>query len=274
MIILKHLHAENFKSLSAVDITFPERGSVLIDGQNEAGKSTLFEAVYVALYGKPLVGEETVARQDEVIQHGQASAIVQLAFSVGQQVLTVTRHFERGKAQQATLKIQRPGMPEEVIQRARAVNDRVLKELGNLDGDSLRNSCFVEQKELGRIEAMSLDQRKQAIQKLLGLERLTRLMEQFKFRREQERELIQAQNYLKLAQLQADIRAASAEESELGKRFDAVKVAVHVERLSGLNAQNEELEKHLQDCKIRTEEARKQLTRCATLKEYVNQCDE
>src|SRR5229473_3168029 len=219
MIILKYLRANNFKSLCSVHLLFPERGSVLIEGQNEAGKSTLFEAVYVAVYGKPLVGEETVARQDEVIQHGQTSAIVQLAFSVGQQALTVTRHFERGKAQQATLKIQRPGTPEEVIQRARAVNDRVLKELGNLDGDSLRNSCFVEQKELGRIETLSLDQRKQAIQKLLGLERLTQLMEQFKFRREQERELILAQSYLRLAELQAEVRTASAKESE---RLDTI----------------------------------------------------
>jgi len=274
MITLKRLEVNNFKSLRSVTLVFPEQGTVLIEGYNEAGKSTLFEAVYVALYGKPLVGEDKLVRQEEVIQYGQSHAMVQLIFSIGQFEFAISRHFERGKSQQATLLIQQPGAQPEEVNRVKAVDERILKELGNLDGDSLRNSCFVEQKELGRIEAMSLDQRKQAIQKLLGLERLTRLMEQFKYRREQERELIQAQNYLKLAQLQADIRAASAEEAELGKRFDAVKVAVHVERLSGLNAQNEELEKHLQDCKIRTVEARKQLTRCATLKEYVNQCDE
>src|SRR2546423_1469939 len=129
MITLKYLLAKNFKSLRSVYLLFPEQGSVLIEGQNEAGKSTLFEAVYVALYGKPLVGEETVARQDEVIQHGQARAVVQLAFNVGQLTLIVTRHFERGRAQQASLKVQRPDVPEEIIQRARAVNDRLLKEL-------------------------------------------------------------------------------------------------------------------------------------------------
>src|SRR5438132_1918477 len=213
MITLKRLEANNFKSLRSVTLVFPEHGTVLIEGHNEAGKSTLFEAVYVALYGKPLVGEDKQARQEEVIQHGQSQTIVQLTFSIGQQELTINRHFERGKSQQAKLVIQRPGAQLEEINRVRAVDERILKELGNLDGDSLRNSCFVEQKELGRIEALSLDQRKQAIQKLLGLERLTQLMEQFKFRREQERELTLAQSYLKLAQLQADIRAASAEES-------------------------------------------------------------
>ena len=156
MITLKRLEANNFKSLRFVTLAFPEHGTVLIEGYNEAGKSTLFEAVYVALYGKPLVGEDTSMRkQDEVIQHGQSQATVQLIFNVGQQELTISVIFERGKSQQAILTIQRPGVQPEVINRVKAVDERILKELGNLDGDSLRNSCFVEQKELGRIEALS-----------------------------------------------------------------------------------------------------------------------
>ncbi len=274
MIILKYLRANNFKSLRSVHLLFPERGSVLIEGQNEAGKSTLFEAVYVALYGKPLVGEETVARQDEVIQHGQASAIVQLAFSVGQQVLTVTRHFERGKAQQATLKIQRPGTPEEVIQRARAVNDRVLKELGNLDGDSLRNSCFVEQKELGRIEDLVPADRERAVQKLLGLDRLTRMMDELRFKREQRVELELAEHRLQLAQLQAEGAATAARETELAERLDAVKIAGHIRRLGGLAVQRAELEAALGACVLHVQHARERLTRCEELKQQIASCDQ
>ncbi|HLQ30642.1 MAG TPA: AAA family ATPase, partial [Ktedonobacteraceae bacterium] len=273
MITLKRLEANNFKSLRSVTLVFPEHGTVLIEGHNEAGKSTLFEAVYVALYGKPLVGEDKQARQEEVIQHGQSHTMVQLTFSVGQQELTISRHFERGKSQQAKLVIQRPGAQQEEVNRVRAVDERILKELGNLDGDSLRNSCFVEQKELGRIETLSLDQRKQAIQKLLGLERLTQLMEQFKFRREQERELILAQSYLRLAELQAEVRTASAKESELAERLDAVKVAIQVKRLTDLEKQKEEIEKHLIECIARVQEARDRLDRCETLKEYASQCD-
>lgn len=274
MITLKRLEANNFKSLRSVTLVFPEQGTVLIEGHNEAGKSTLFEAVYVALYGKPLVGEDKQARQEEVIQHGQSHTMVQLTFSVGQQEVTISRHFERGKSQQANLVIQRPGSQQEEVNRVRAVDERILKELGNLDGDSLRNSCFVEQKELGRIEALSLDQRKQAIQKLLGLERLTQLMEQFKFRREQERELILAQSYLRLAELQAEVRTASAKETELAERLDAVKVAIQVKRLTDLEKQKEEIEKRLIECIARVQEARDRLDRCETLKEYASQCDQ
>ncbi len=274
MITLRRLEANNFKSLRSATLAFPERGTLLIEGYNEAGKSTLFEAVYVALYGKPLVGEDSVARRDEVIQYGQSQATVRLIFRVGQQELTVERIFERGKSQQAILTIQRPGVQPEVINRVRAVDERILKELGNLNGDSLRNSCFVEQKELGRIEALSLAQREQAIQKLLGLERLTQLVEQFKFRREQERELALAQSYLKLAQLQAEVRSASVEEAELAERLYAVRVAIQIERLSSLRVQKQEVEKQLGECMVRAQEARGRLNRCATLKEYVNRCDE
>ena len=274
MITLKRLEAHNFKSLHSVTLIFPEHGTVLIEGYNEAGKSTLFEAVYVALYGKPLVGEDKQARQEEVIQHGQSHTMVQLTFSVGQQEVTISRHFERGKSQQANLIIQRPGAQQEEVNRVRAIDERILKELGNLDGDSLRNSCFVEQKELGRIEALSLDQRKQAIQKLLGLERLTQLMEQFKFRREQERELILAQSYLRLAELQAEVRTASAKETELAERLDAVKVAIQVKRLTDLGKQKEEIEKRLIECIARVQEARDLLYRCEALKKYASQCDQ
>lgn len=274
MITLQHLEANNFKSLRSVALTFPKRGNILIEGYNEAGKSTLFEAVYVALYGKPLVGEDPVAKRDEVIQHGQSQATLRLVVNIGQSELTIERIFERGKSQQATLTIQRPGLQPEVVNRVRAVEDRILKELGNLDGDSLRNSCFVEQKELGRIEALSLAQREQAIQKLLGLERLTQLIEQFKFRREQERELNQAHRYLKLAQLQSDGRAVATEEAALAERLDAIKVIIQVEHLVDLQSQIDEVERSLHECIARAQETRDRLKLCATVKEHSGRCNQ
>ncbi len=231
MITLQRLHVNNFKGLREVDLLFPEQGSLLIEGYNEAGKSTLFEAVYVALYGKPLVGEDERARQEEVIQYGQPKATVELTVSVGQQILTVTRVFERRRPQYASLTIRQPGTEPEIVSRVRAVDERILKELGNLDGESLRNSCFVEQKELGRIEALRRSDREQAIQKLLGLERLTQLMDEFKPRVQQERQIAQAEKYLDLAQIQEKVRLISTQETTLAERFDAVQVASHLKRL-------------------------------------------
>ena len=57
MITLKRLAVASYKGIRALDLTFPERGSILIEGRNEAGKSTLFDAVHYALYGVPMVGD-------------------------------------------------------------------------------------------------------------------------------------------------------------------------------------------------------------------------
>ena len=274
MITLKHLHAENFKGLYSVDLVFPQHGSVLIEGHNEAGKSTLFEAVYVALYGKPLVGEDNIARRDEVIQHGQSKATVQLTFCIGQQELTIMRVFERGKSQHAFLTLQQPGVQPEQLSRVRAVDERILKELGNLDGECLRNSCFVEQKELARIETLTLGQREQAIQKLLGLERLAKLMEFFKFKRERERELALAERHLKLAQVQAEVRTLSVQETELAERLDAIRVVSQIKRLVTLEVQQVEVEECLEACVIRAQEAHACLDHCSALKELGIRCDQ
>ncbi len=273
MITLKRLQATTFKGLHAVDLVFPDRGSVLIEGYNEAGKSTLFEAVYVALYGRPLVGEDKQARQEEVIQHGQPRATVELLFQIGQQELRIARIFERGRAQQAILTIQQPGAQGEQITRVRAVDERILKELGNLDGESLRNSCFVEQKELGRIEMLTLAQREQAIQKLLGLERLIRLKEHFKYGREQAQELATAEKRLRLACLQAEIRETAERESSLQERLDAVKVAIQVKRLTELEAQQRAIEEQLQVYHFRIQAARERLDRWESLRGQSSQCE-
>ena len=46
MILLRRLEARAFKRLDGIDLAFPARGAVLIEGLNESGKSTLLEAIY------------------------------------------------------------------------------------------------------------------------------------------------------------------------------------------------------------------------------------
>lgn len=272
MIILRHLRAENFKGLRAVDLTFPERGSILIEGHNEAGKSTLFEAVYVALYGEPLVGEDTRPRLEEVIQHGQPQAFVALRFAVGVDELTVERVLRRGQPQRAQLTIRRPDGTEDIVNRPAAVNRRILDELNNLDGDNLRNSCFVEQKELGRLEDMDSAKREQAIQKLLGLERLTKLGEQFKFKREQERELQRARRLLELACAQADIHTAEAEERKLAERLDAATIAAHRAQHAALESEQVAIQEQLARWEEKEHTLRARLTWVEQVRTQLNAC--
>ena len=59
MIHLRRLAARQFKQLDQVDLELPERARILVKGLNEAGKSTLFEAVFFGLAGADLRLEDT-----------------------------------------------------------------------------------------------------------------------------------------------------------------------------------------------------------------------
>src|SRR5512135_861431 len=97
MIILKHLTVERFRLLREIDLHFPQRGSILIQGPNEAGKSTLFESIYFALYGKSLSSKRKSSAQDEqkrfddLILYGEDQARVTLILTIGPSELTINR---------------------------------------------------------------------------------------------------------------------------------------------------------------------------------------
>ncbi|MFW9831962.1 MAG: AAA family ATPase, partial [Candidatus Thorarchaeota archaeon] len=50
MVVLRQLIASDFKHLD-IDITFPQ-GILAISGPNESGKSSIFEAILFAFFGK------------------------------------------------------------------------------------------------------------------------------------------------------------------------------------------------------------------------------
>src|SRR5512135_2768666 len=114
MIILKHLTVENFRLLKRVDLSFPRQGSMLVEGLNESGKSTLFESVFYAIYGTPLVTEgRGRGNLDSVIRYGDDTMSVELVVEVDETELEIRRTVKRGRATQAKLTVRRPGAPEE-----------------------------------------------------------------------------------------------------------------------------------------------------------------
>src|SRR4051794_38711037 len=108
MILLERLRVDRFKGLRDVDLCLPARGSVLVEGLNEAGKSTLFESVYFALYGSLLASEENRGGLESAIGYGAAEATVELAFRVGDKRLVVRRRLPRGLPSRARLRGQLP----------------------------------------------------------------------------------------------------------------------------------------------------------------------
>src|SRR5437588_10541189 len=145
MIILKHLKVERFRLLREVDLHFPQRGSILISGPNEAGKSTIFESIYFALYGEPLVtarAKGSAPSLNELIHYGEKQAIITLTLAIGATEMTIIRTIKREKGQSIALRVRRLGMPlEKTITDLGADNQRIISELGHIDGKTRSNPC-------------------------------------------------------------------------------------------------------------------------------------
>ncbi|MDI6734627.1 MAG: SMC family ATPase [bacterium] len=196
MIKIKKLVADKFKQLKELEIVFPARGSFLIEGLNESGKSTLFEAIYFGLFGEALVTEAGTRRAlVDLIDYHSKYAYLELQVEVRERILTISRTINRDSSNQWKLEI-----GDEEITKNNPVNERLMLELG-LDGDALLNSCFVEQKKLEKLEGLTKPEREKSLMKLLNLDRLLELEYKFKVKREEEKDLQSKQQKLEWAKL-------------------------------------------------------------------------
>lgn len=246
MIRLKRLYAHDFKQLREIEIHFPQAGRVLVQGKNEAGKSTLFEAVFFALFAQALNTESGAKNLNDLIGYDKEKARVELDLDVRDRVFKITRTLVRDKTNKWELEIVRPDGTVEEVRGNKAVNDRLVAELG-FDAEALLNTCFVEQKKLEKLEGMSKAKREESLSKILNLERLLELEDKLKLRGEDEKlvtrlghrvelahaqaelpgvrdELVRAEGQLRLLELRTNVEtaiqeltAAAALESDLGK---------------------------------------------------------
>jgi DNA repair exonuclease SbcCD ATPase subunit len=273
MITLKHIKVEQFRSLREIDLYFPQRGSILIAGPNEAGKSTLLEGIYFALYGEPLAlprgkrGAASAASLDELVRYGEKRAIVTLTVSIGATEMTITREIEREKGQSVVAQVRKLGMPaEKPVTDLNKANARIIAELGRLDGKTLRNSCLIEQRGLDRLEQLSGRERESALHQLLGLEKLTRLAEQFSLSGDDERRLAETTLRLRLAEVQARIPELSSKLGELEAALDAVAVSEELVAISQQGADIDEQQQELERIDARRIELKNSQARIAQLK--------
>ncbi len=265
MIILKHLTVERFRLLREINLHFPQRGSILIQGPNEAGKSALLESIYFALYGSPLAANRSL---DDLILYGAPQACVTLLLSIGVTEMTITRVIERGKGQSISLLLRRLGMPEEdPITELNTANDCIIDELGQLDGESLRNSCFIEQKGLNRLEELRGSMRETTVRKLLGLEKMLRLTEKFKLTPRDEQLLQESKERLKLAEIQAHIPTKSTQLGRLEEALEAVAVSEDLVEVSQQEADIAEQELSLDALRARRSELKSRQHRLQQLRQ-------
>ena len=170
MFKIKSLKVAGFKRLDLPErLEFPD-GRLLIHGRNESGKSTILEAIHYALYGNALRPTKRASNED-VINYGRSEAVVELEFTIDDNEYMVRRELKkRGTNTHILNERRQDGGLSRVTSGARSVNDHILEILHGIDSDALLNSCLVEQKELGKLEASLKQERIKAMSSLLNLE--------------------------------------------------------------------------------------------------------
>ena len=224
MITITEIQAHHIKGLQTIALRFPENCSVLIEGANESGKSTLFEAIYFGFFGSALVGEDDQRpKLEDLLTFQEESGYIELRFSNDERSFFVRRELKRNSKNivtqtKAIVKIYHKQELSETVEGASAVNLRIIQEMHSLDGETMRNSCFVEQKELERLESLAPDTREKAIEKLLGLERLTKISVAL------DKERIELEKEERLLALRFELAQALAEKKVIEQKQNAVEL--------------------------------------------------
>lgn len=242
MIRLRSLKAQGIKNLEIPAeeddfdrLNFPECGKVFIHGLNEAGKSTLFESIYFALFGTALIPNRSKASMSELLAYDRDKGVVELEFTIEDSLYRIRRSIKDSGSRMSyghKLVIEHPGQDPEGIKGASDVNKRIKQELG-LDGDALLNSCFVQQKSMDRLEDSRKKKREESIAILLNLDRFTSMESNYSSKQDQaSEELERARQKLEIAKLEEEkIPDKEDQKSEVESKLNVIEWKNNIKEL-------------------------------------------
>jgi len=176
LVKLLSLYANNFKKLKFDGpLEFPE-GATVISGLNEAGKSTVLDAILYALYGR-VIRPPGHVKDEDLICYGADRAIVSLDFEIAGRRYRVRREIRRGKANSAILDEVLPdGRLRPLATKVREVTRTIEDLLGGISFGELVSSNVVAQKDLDRLIREG-GERQKVINAFLNLESFNAALE-------------------------------------------------------------------------------------------------
>ena len=235
------LYASNFKKLRFDEpLELPE-GLTVISGLNEAGKSTVLDAILYALYGRVIRPPGRV-KDEDLINYGADRALVRLDFEISGRRFRVSREIRRGKPSSAILDEVLPnGQLKPLATRVREVTEMVEKLMGGISFNELVSSNVVAQKDLDRLIREGRE-REKVINAFLNLESFNSVLEDLN----EERKDLEGTGPSRpglISLERAKLEALRAELEELNRRRSELEELRG--RLRGLEAERESLESRL-----------------------------
>ena len=214
MVILNRLEAHNFRKLN-ITLDFPQ-GMLIIKGPNEAGKSTILEAILYALFGKLMRGTKELA-----INYQSNIAKIKLTFTVNGQQYLVQRILKRTETHAKIYKITPNGLVPQAL-TVQETNKFIKNLLGGLSFNEVLVTNIVAQKELDKLLELKGQSREKIINALLGLESYNKAIEKIaEERREKGRELEAKKD--KLSEIEKRLEAYRKDLKELKEKQQKLK---------------------------------------------------
>ncbi len=157
----------NFKQYRDADINFPE-GLIGFVGKNGAGKSTIFEAITNAFYGKFESVKDKI-KNDKAAD--KDSIIISMTFEDKGIFYRVYREY-RGKSLSTKAELFKNN--RSIASGAIEVN-RVMSKIIKIDYTNFKNSFFAHQKDVTSLLNKNTKERQVALRKMLGLEKMDKI---------------------------------------------------------------------------------------------------
>jgi exonuclease SbcC len=165
----QRLSVKNWRCFEDESVRF-EEGITVLYGNNGAGKSSLLEAAFFALYGTDAL--DTGTRMDDVVTTDEDTAEVTLAFAHRGNTYEVTREIRiRASTTQYAELTTPPGQPD--LEQTSDIDDLIQQEL-RLNAEDFLNSAYVRQGDVTRLIEASPDERQRIIDNLLQMSKLER----------------------------------------------------------------------------------------------------
>ncbi|HOP94788.1 MAG: SMC family ATPase [Dictyoglomaceae bacterium] len=251
MIKLASLKLANFKQYEKAEIDFPDQGRILIKGKNEAGKSTIFEAIVFALFGEPIYVGNSDKDNRNLIRFNADSTTVELIIKTDEKRIKIKRTLSTRNSQSCSLTIESltSDTTPVFITKVKQTNERIIKEIG-IDKKILVNTCFVGQKKIGSLEDLKPGERQEIISKLFNLEYLGEAIELAKDNRKKYKDEIETYEIIKkageakkeLPQIEKELQEIQKRKLEIEKIEKAKEILSKEEAIKNLSREIETLE--------------------------------
>ncbi len=169
--IIHRIKASGFRMMGEpIDVTFPTEGRIGILGQNESGKTTLFQLIECTLYGLKK-GSGVEADRENLVTWGKNEAKLEMEFTSGQNRYNLQRIFNSKNLHRVTLTPVINGAKDRTnsITGLRDVEEKI-EQITGMDRDSFTKLVYVKQKDLDALKGLFTSKREQFFNKVMGIE--------------------------------------------------------------------------------------------------------